>query len=529
MMMATPAMADLTVQLSDVKTKDITESFQLKKAQKAHATRAEEGDMEWKSLGFGSYRDDIFSAFNMPSATWSVEIMESAVTPGCFKVVNPFGSADCPYFGGKPFDGADLVIHAEDPETVYMEYVELKGVRIQDTDESGNPVAYITYLCDMGGYYVDMFAAMGMGPDMLANMGIPFGKLKNGSITFESGAIILDIPEISEQVTANSSGLFRITLPGAPDYDLSVTIDDNCLDDGVLNASYMAGEDVASVKYLVVPGWKKDCTGALRESLMQEVAEKGIPAAGGEIKESIPFGVHSLVAVAYNAEGEPVESSIAICYGRTDDAANWTPLGKCEYSEAFLRYAYMDMECDPYGVEIEESAQNPGVYRLVNPYGEIYPKYGFFKDNDYLAKHGGNHYLVVDASDPERVMIEASPTGIDTGDGEAQLFSVSWYAVQNGMDPDDEEVALDYGTLADGRITFPGGAIATYEEGYGITRGNLEHNFYIQLPESTGVSAVDPERTAEYFTTSGIKVARPSKAGIYIRRSGDAATKIIVK
>lgn len=527
--MAAPAMADINVRLSDVKTTDITSYYQLKKVKKTPATRADEDDTEWKSLGVGTYRDDVFSAFDMPSASWSVEILESNVTPGCYKIVNPFGSADCPYFGGKAFEGADLVIHAENPDIVYMEYVELKGVRIQDTDEEGNTVVYQTYLCDMGGYYVDMYAEWGMGPDMLAGMGMPFGKLKNGSITFEANALILDIPEIDEQVTANESGLFRITLPGAPDYDLSVTIDDNCLDDGILSASYMAGEDVGSVKYLVVPGWKKDCTGILRESFLQEVAEKGTPAAGGEIKEKIPFGVHSLVAVAFNAEEEPAESSIAVCYGRTDDASNWISLGKCEYSEAFLRYAYMDMECDPYEVEIEESARKPGVYRLVNPYGEIYPNYGFFRDNDYLAKHGGNHYLVVDASDADRVMIEASPTGIAPEDGEAQLFSVSWYAVQNGIDPDDEDVILDYGTLADGRITFPGGAIATYEEGYGITRGNLEHNFYIQLPESTGVSAVGSEGTPEYFTTSGIKVAKPSKAGIYIRRSGDATTKVIVK
>ncbi|MDE6741454.1 MAG: hypothetical protein K2J58_03895, partial [Muribaculaceae bacterium] len=336
-MMATPAMADLTVKLSDVETKDTAASYQLEKVKKSPATRAEEGDMEWKLLGFGTYRDDVFSAFNMPSASWSVKIMESATTPGCYKVVNPFGSADCPYFGGKTFEGADLVIHAEDPDIVYMEYVELKGVRIQDTDDEGNPVAYQTYLCDMGGYYVDMYAEWGMGPDMLASMGIPFGKLKNGSISFESNAIILDIPEIDEQVTANESGLFRITLPGAPDYDLTVNIDDNCLENGELNASYLVGEDVASVKYLVVPGWKKDCTGALRESLLQEVAAEGITAIGGEIKANIPFGVHSLAAVAFNADGEPVESSITVCYGRTEDAENWIPLGKCEYSEAFLR------------------------------------------------------------------------------------------------------------------------------------------------------------------------------------------------
>lgn len=527
--MATPAIADISVPLSRLKTSDIPSSFDAQKPSKNLSTRAEEDGMDWQSLGIGTYRDDVFTALYLPSASWKVEIMESATTPGCYKVVNPYGVEDCPYFGGKSFDGSDIIIHAENPETVYLEYTELKGVGIQDIDDSGNLVTYKAYLCDMGGYYVDMFSAWGMGLEDVVGMGIPFGTLKNGNITFQPGTILLDLPEIEQQLYANESGLFRITLPGAPDYDLSVTLEESCLENGDLHASCIAGADITSVKYMVLPGWKKDSYGSARESIMQDLKEHGTEVTDGEIKAQLPFGVHSLVTGAFNAEGDLVESNIMVCYGRTDDAANWKPLGKCEYNEAFLRYTYLDMECDPYQVEIEESTQTPGLYRLVNPYGEVYPKYDFFKENDYLAQHGGDHYLIVDASNPDRVMIEASPIGIEAEDGEAQLFSISWYAVQNGADPDDEEIVIDYGTLANGRITFPGGAIATYEQGYGITRGNLQHNFYIQLPGTTGVASIDNSKEATYFTISGTQVSQPTKGGIYIRRCGDLNTKVVIK
>ena len=67
--------------------------------------------------------DDMFSAIDESFlATWDVEIEESETTPGYYRLVNPFGNGNCPYFGDKNnFKANDLYIHAEDPEHVWME------------------------------------------------------------------------------------------------------------------------------------------------------------------------------------------------------------------------------------------------------------------------------------------------------------------------------------------------------------------------------------------------------------------------
>lgn len=81
----------------------------------------------WKQLGTGTFCDDMFSAIDESFlATWDVEIEESETTPGYYRLVNPFGNGNCPYFGDKNnFKANDLYIHAEDPEHVWMEWQDM--------------------------------------------------------------------------------------------------------------------------------------------------------------------------------------------------------------------------------------------------------------------------------------------------------------------------------------------------------------------------------------------------------------------
>lgn len=126
-------------------------------------------------------------------------------------------------------------------------------------------------------------------------------------------------------------------------------------------------------------------------------------------------------------------------------------------------------------------------------------------------------------------MIPASPTGLDAGSGAVQVYSACWDYINNeGMDAEDPQIVPDYGTLADGKITFPGGALIIDEPFYGRSRGNLEHTFLVQLPDETGVgSLVSNSATVEYFLLNGSKVSAPTAPGIYIRRTGTKVEKVI--
>ena len=125
----------------------------------------------WKQLGTGSFCDDMFSALdNSYLDTWDVEIEESETTPGYYRLVNPFGNGNCPYFGeNNKFEANDLYIHAEDPEHVWMEW--------QDLGFGVGSYGNVVVSCMVGLYiYSEIFTF----EDLLdPDYGIEFGKLSS--------------------------------------------------------------------------------------------------------------------------------------------------------------------------------------------------------------------------------------------------------------------------------------------------------------------------------------------------------------
>lgn len=91
-------------------------------------------------------------------------------------------------------------------------------------------------------------------------------------------------------------------------------------------------------------------------------------------------------------------------------AETWKSIGTGLYRDNFLSFQYAIADFPEVEVEIEESEETPGRYRLVNPYAN-YPA-------ETIGSPGcmsGNFYLIVDASDPAHVFVEAGPTGFIYG------------------------------------------------------------------------------------------------------------------
>ncbi len=337
--------------------------------------------------------------------------------------------------------------------------------------------------------------------------------------------MLLDFPELDEAEYVNENGKFCVAIPGAKDLAFTFAVSDVCVTGNQVVCAYQAGSDVTAVKYMVVPGYVSGSPTAFAI-----VAKDGTVAEDDVFGCTIEPGANTIIAVAVAPDGSPAAGYAAVCYGE-HPSEGWKAIGKAEYSEAILSETYQNITVDPYMVDVEESETVPGYYRLVNPYGEAYPNYATFFEYGYALAHQHNHYMVIDATAPDRVMIEATPIGYDFGDGEVQICSEAWFAIQQGMDADDEEVVAAYGKLADGKITFPGGALLCIEPGYGISRGNTNHTFYIQLP-TTGVSNVSVENSAaeaEYYTLGGVRLNKVAAPGLYIRRTGDKVEKIAVK
>lgn len=154
----------------------------------------------------------------------------------------------------------------------------------------------------------------------------------------------------------------------------------------------------------------------------------------------------------------------------------WVALGNCTYTDAIISELY-GAPTVSYEVPIEENFVTPGVYRLVNPYGEYYP-YNDPGDWD----DSKNYYMVIDASNPERVLLERSTTGCDWGDGALSVWSMAGYYLQNGNSADAVAKAGFYGTLEDGVISWTKAGSLVAIDGGGMSQVNRSGEAKVVLP-----------------------------------------------
>jgi len=179
------------------------------------------------------------------------------------------------------------------------------------------------------------------------------------------------------------------------------------------------------------------------------------------------------------------DASVTTPYGRPSYTfkagipAPWKSLGKGTFIEDCMT-TFFKVENVSYAVEIQESIENPGLYRLVNAYGEAYP---YNEEGDYDAAN--NYYIEINAQDPEGVYITKSNTGMDWGYGEVSIWSLADYYMKNGKTLAEVKAAGYCGTMKDGVISFPVKSLlinmAAYQNG-GFYDSNLNGAFKVALP-----------------------------------------------
>lgn len=181
-------------------------------------------------------------------------------------------------------------------------------------------------------------------------------------------------------------------------------------------------------------------------------------------------------------------------------------LGMGTYTEDYLFGLFEGLENVTYEVEIEESVDNPGKYRLVNPYGAAYP---FNQPGDYDDTQ--DYYMVINAQDPEGVYIPLQGVGCDWGYGEWTIYSMAANYLDGGYPLEEVKAAGFCGTLKDGVITFPVKSLLITADGLGgkLYYANTAGAFKVVLPSAvadtpavtTSVAGVRPttKNNAETF------------------------------
>ena len=155
----------------------------------------------------------------------------------------------------------------------------------------------------------------------------------------------------------------------------------------------------------------------------------------------------------------------------------WTSLGEGTLTDDVITGAFSIDENQVFTVEIQESDNTPGMYRIVDPY--INNRYSLSADKTGSSSNY-SCYLVIDATDPEAVTIAKQNMGIlGTDLGDFQMESTS------------------PGTLVNGVITFPKGGIELSFTGYqSAFQANKSGLFKVVLPGASDVAA--PAVTVAY-------------------------------
>lgn len=171
----------------------------------------------------------------------------------------------------------------------------------------------------------------------------------------------------------------------------------------------------------------------------------------------------------------------------------WKSLGLATYTDDFMT-TFWGVSLVPYQVEIQENMVTPGVFRLVNPYGEAYP-YNDPGDWD----DSKDYYFEINASDPNGVYIPHwQETGCDWGYGPIKMSSIAGLRLFQGNTLESQKEAGNCGTYADGIITFPKStlliSLPNYQTG-GFYTANGNGWFQVIMP---GVVIADYSAKIEY-------------------------------
>ena len=218
-----------------------------------------------------------------------------------------------------------------------------------------------------------------------------------------------------------------------------------------------------------------------------------------------------------------------------------------EFEEGKTQYDY------PISLSVQNNESKPNQYRLVNPYaGSMFTSYN-------LDSNGGVGYIVFDFSDPDCVIILP---GIYSGltfqmssanymfycNNNAGLYYNSGYTAaeikkiaSGAYNTDDNDYSFTLSTydsdtkiitLADAYFGFKVGTTDNSLSGYKWNDADMTGAIDLSKVNFAGVTdiTVDNNNNApvQYYNLQGVRVDNPT-SGIYIRRQGNTATKVLVK
>lgn len=251
---------------------------------------------DWKLLGTGKWRDDIFSSLYMVTNQYAevdVEIYEREDKEGYYRI-NAFTPAMIEALFGVSVqtEGVMTTIDASDPEAVYFP-VQETGVQLSSND---------------GYLKIASTVAENFSMDATESQ---YGTRVDGVITFPAQSIVCNFSSMpsNEWYSANIGGMLRIMLPGAKVYDYSVAFTKSEPSNGQVTIGVDLSDDVAFMGYKVFEGALDDAQASLNAQNMSDSyktdgvsAYTGIVSSDRNLRITCPStGEYTLVGCLYSS------------------------------------------------------------------------------------------------------------------------------------------------------------------------------------------------------------------------------------
>ena len=504
------------------------------KGVKTPALRAAATSHEWESVGLCAYTDDLLSGpFRISPYSMFVEVEADKANPGYYRIVAPYGA-------NNPYDEvlAELRTHDEALRYICIDARDENNVIIEPSPiglvYSGNSEEYFvashTWYESIGEMSSTQIDAYNMR-----------GKVVNNIITFGEDALWMSTPTLDKTESGwntNRNGGFRLTLPGGVDYTTSIGTNSWCPDDyGRVVVAVMGGDDIASARLQVTRAGAPEPTDT--DFAQAEVLTPNQGFYFTLLNDSKPNERYTLFARTYNAAGELAGQAQHYVYAA--DNTQWTKINAtATFTDKIVSNIYSDIDMGTYELAVEADPARPGRYRLVDPYASA--PYNM-TTADTHGVH--SHYLYLDCTDPDCVVLEESPIGMLTvGDGAMRVTSDAALMLAEGKTKAEIKATGAGGVMKFNKVTFPVTAgiyagfntegtklwLANYDtDSYGNqVKGSLEIDLRDAIAASVSSVETDTAAPAEYFNLQGIRVAQPT-GGIYIVRRGSRVAKECVE
>jgi len=247
-------------------------------------------------------------------------------------------------------------------------------------------------------------------------------------------------------------GIVMITFPDYVPKDYSMVLNYEGIftnADGVTSAvaSIELGEDATNVVAVVVPADAD--AGAVADAIAAgdlEGTEVSGDYATAPIPEDMSGKLQMVVVVLDDGVAKVVDSVFFEYYGGGSEP--WTSLGIGYWVDDMVVPAYTEAgQPYAYQVEIQESTETPGLYRVVNAYGPVAAAF---------QVSGGDKNIEINAEDPNYVYILPQEIGMDLGYGAISIASPAGrYVSAYGFDTVKEQLPNSFGKLENGVFNFP--------------------------------------------------------------------------